>query len=216
MSLQVLAALRFYATGSFLAVTGDVHNISKSSVSRIVRDVSISLSRQAPTYINLPQQNIHTTMESFSNIAHFPSVIGAIDCTHVSIKAPSEDEHLYVNRKGYHSVNIQAVCDSKMLFLDAVAKWPGSTHDAFIWANSGLSGRFENGEMPNGWLLGDSGYPLRPWLLTPVLHPANHQEIRYVICMYVVSVVEITIGGKCTTVEWWYTFTYLGRCVHAQ
>lgn len=44
----------------------------------------------------------------------FPGVIGCIDCTHVAIVPPKRDdpeypEHLYVNRKGYHSINVQLV-----------------------------------------------------------------------------------------------------------
>ena len=46
-------------------------------------------------------------MQGFYNIANFPNVIGAIDGTHVRIRSPTTDEHLYVNRKNYHSVNIQ-------------------------------------------------------------------------------------------------------------
>lgn len=38
----------------------------------------------------------------------FPGVIGigAIDGTHISIVAPSTDEGIYFNRKGYHSENV--------------------------------------------------------------------------------------------------------------
>lgn len=44
----------------------------------------------------------------------FPGVIGCIDCTHVAIFPPKNEdvlypEYLYVNRKGYHSINVQLV-----------------------------------------------------------------------------------------------------------
>jgi len=32
-----------------------------------------------------------------------------------------------------------------------------------------------NGE----WILGDSGYPLEPWLITPIDHPTNQDEITF-------------------------------------
>ena len=40
-----------------------------------------------------------------------PGVIGCVDGTHVRIQVSSEDEAVYVNRKGWHSVNVQAICD---------------------------------------------------------------------------------------------------------
>lgn len=37
----------------------------------------------------------------------FPCVIGCVDGTHIAIQAPStEPEKPYVNRKGYHSINV--------------------------------------------------------------------------------------------------------------
>ncbi|XP_061166748.1 putative nuclease HARBI1 [Saccostrea echinata] len=118
--------------------------------------------------------------KDFYGIAHFPNTVGAIDCTHIRMKAPTTAEHIYVNRKNYHSINIQGVCDSTLKFLNVVARWPGSTHDAFIWFNSELKRLFVNGTITEGWLLGDSGYPLRPWLLhvTPVLNHSQAKE-RY-------------------------------------
>ena len=59
-----------------------------------------------------------------------------------------------MNRKGVHTINIQAVCDTDMKFLNVVAKWPGSSHDAFVWRSSSLHGMFERGDVPAGWLLG--------------------------------------------------------------
>lgn len=41
----------------------------------------------------------------------FPGVYGCIDCTHVAIFPPNihNQEHAYINRKGYHSINVQLV-----------------------------------------------------------------------------------------------------------
>lgn len=76
-------------------------------------------------------------------IEGFP--IDAIDGTHIKIKAQTTDEHLYVNRKHFHSINVQCLCDSKLKFLNIVAKWPGSTHDSYICNNSSLKLIFYNG-----------------------------------------------------------------------
>ena len=53
--------------------------------------------------------------------ARFPSVVGTIDGTHVMVKAQSGDlEPYYVNKKGYHSTNVQAIFDANGKFLDGV------------------------------------------------------------------------------------------------
>lgn len=109
----------------------------------------------------------------------FPGIIGAIDCTHVAIAAPSNNNEqypgfVYLNRKGYHSINVQLICDANLKILNCNAKYPGSTHDAAIWSMSRiltvLQTQYANNNNNNEaecWLLGDSGYPLQPWLLTP-------------------------------------------------
>lgn len=37
----------------------------------------------------------------------FPQVVGVVDGTHIRIQAPSANEDDYVNRKGFHSLNVQ-------------------------------------------------------------------------------------------------------------
>ena len=96
---------------------------------------------------------IEQAKQRFYRLQQFPNVIGAIDCTHIPIKAPNEDKHVYVNRKQYHSLNVQVVASADNVILSYCARFPGSTHDSFIWANSDLSRRFENGEFGNSYLL---------------------------------------------------------------
>ena len=97
----------------------------------------------------------------FFELYGFAKVLGCIDGTHVPILAPPSDEDLFVN---FHSINIQAMYDSDLKFIDVVAKWPGCTHDAFIWRQSGINQRIVSEDIPtvNGWFLGDSGYHYDP------------------------------------------------------
>ncbi|XP_068728205.1 putative nuclease HARBI1 [Montipora capricornis] len=111
---QVLVTLRFLASGSFLEVIGDTFlSYDKSTVSRVVRRVTLALASKVNDFVKFP-----TTANERVEIKHglfrvggFPSAIGCIDGTHVRIKAPSQNEPDFVNRKGFHSVNVQAICN---------------------------------------------------------------------------------------------------------
>lgn len=80
------------------------------------------------------------------------------------------------NRKGYFSLNVQVVGDANLYIKDIVARWPGSTHDQTIFNNSLLKARFENNEFGNSIMVGDSGYALRKYLITPMLNPTVNVE----------------------------------------
>ena len=153
---QLLAALQFYASGSFQWMVGRSCSMSQPSVSNAIEAVTNSLIKLAPTFIHFPTdpQAVIANKLSFHSVAGFPNVLGAIDCSHIAIKAPSAHEEAFVNRKGVHTINIQAVCDNDMRITNLVSKWPGSTHDSFIWCSSGLRRLFEDGQIKDGWLLG--------------------------------------------------------------
>ena len=181
VATQVLTALRFYATGSFQKDAGDLHGISQASVSRCVSAVSSSLCNVASHYISFPDQLAQQRiMAAFNNIANFPNVLGCVDGTQIPITAPHTSEHLFVCRKGFHALNVQVVCDHQLRFTNIVAKWPGSAHDSFVWSNSGIYHQLKQRPPDElGWLLGDSGYPLSHFLLTPIQKPDTPPEESY-------------------------------------
>ncbi|XP_052268053.1 putative nuclease HARBI1 isoform X1 [Dreissena polymorpha] len=113
----------------------------------------------------------------FFRLGKIPNVIGAVDGTLIPIIAPSEAEEVYVCRKGYHAINVQAVVDHEMRFTDVVAQWPGSVHDSTIMENCALKQWLTTTN--NNWLLGDSGYGLKPYLLTPIGTPSTPSEVLY-------------------------------------
>lgn len=89
------------------------------------------------------------------------------------------DAELFRNRKGYFSLNVQAVVNANLEITDIVTRWQGSAHDSTIFNNSRLCATFEAGHYRDAILLGDSGYPLKQYLLTPILYPRNPAEERY-------------------------------------
>lgn len=171
--LQLLIALRFFATGCFQSVVGDVFHVNKSSVSRVIHRVAGALCRHLNQTVTFPSRHEQDAIQtSFFRKAGFPRISGVIDGTHVRIQAPRTHEDQYVNRKNYHSINVQLVCDNLYRIRNVVATWPGSTHDSRILAESKIGRDFEAG-IHSGLLLGDSGYPCRPWLMTPFANPLN-------------------------------------------
>ncbi|XP_054155561.1 putative nuclease HARBI1 [Oppia nitens] len=178
--VQVCAALRFFAQGAFFRATGDTIGISTKSMSLVVHNVAEGLAKRFRDYIKFPETNeLREIKQGFYSLNGFPGIIGAIDGTHIPILAPpGEVEPSYVNRKGFHSINVQAVVDSTLRFTDLVANYPGRVHDSFIWRNCGLKQKLD--QVPDiGWLLGDSGYPLEPHLMTPFTNPTTPSQVNY-------------------------------------
>lgn len=63
------------------------------------------------------------------------------------------------------------------MFTSVDATWPGSVHDSRIWYNSFIYPIMYNNQ-ERVCLLGDSGYAVTPWMLTPFQNPATNIE-RY-------------------------------------
>lgn len=75
---------------------------------RAVRRVTRALFKVAHQFITWPSgEQARTVINKFKESSRFPNTIGAIDGTHIKIDAPKENAADYVNRKGYHSIQLQ-------------------------------------------------------------------------------------------------------------
>lgn len=73
-----------------------------------MRRVTAALNKLAPTFIKWPQgENVQLIQTGFEKMGGMRGIIGAIDGTHIPIKAPKHEGAEYVNRKGVHSIQLQ-------------------------------------------------------------------------------------------------------------
>ncbi|XP_067469452.1 putative nuclease HARBI1 [Thunnus thynnus] len=98
-------------------------------------------------------------------------------CAASAIDGGALGEHRgdFVNRKSFHSINVQMTCDHQLMVTSVEAKWPGLVHDSRIFQESSLGHRFEQGHY-DGLLLGDRGYPCTRFLMTPYPDPQTPPE----------------------------------------
>lgn len=77
-------------------------------------------------FIKFPksERDVLHIQEQFFAVAGFPKVVGVIDCTHVHLHGSKLKpiEHLYVNRKNRHSINVQLICGPDFLISNVVAR----------------------------------------------------------------------------------------------
>lgn len=183
--IKLAASLRFFAEGGYQKGAGNdlFVGVAQPTMSKMLSEViDVFEESVCRTSITFPasQQEKSSIKMGFYEKTGFPGVIGCVDGTHVKIIKPKSDvQHLYYNRKGWHSLNVMMVCDHKMVIRYVDANHPGSSHDSFIWNTSPLNGilesNFMNGER-NTWILGDAGYPLKPYLITPYRTSGSSQN----------------------------------------
>lgn len=153
---------------------GDRFDLRKGHAHKIFIRICQLLTSKIKNYIKWPTgQDAIKTVSHFNNFRQeksFPNVIGCVDGTHILIPGPTNDNSYY-NRKGTHSILLQGICNARQEFTNVYCGWPGSTHDSRMWQHSEIYRRLDDNMHevipPNTYLLGDSAYPLRKFLMVP-------------------------------------------------
>ncbi len=110
---MVQAGLRFFASNSKHNIIGDVIGMHKSSSCKVVHEFTDAIIRHKNEFIKMPEtrEERDAIKGGFFELARMPGDVGCIDGTHIRISSPSENEADFVNRKGFHSINVQAICE---------------------------------------------------------------------------------------------------------
>lgn len=113
-AIRIFTALVFFGTGTYQRVIGQSFQlaVSQQTASRSINEVCLLIVEHlSDRFITFPQtaEEKINIKESFMERTQFPGVIGALDCTHIGIIKPDMEEHNFLNRKGFHSKNVQIV-----------------------------------------------------------------------------------------------------------
>jgi DDE superfamily endonuclease len=169
---HMLIALWYFANNDTYRSVADRFGVCESSAMQAVRRVTLFLTNLAPVYIRWPRgERLDECKSGFFARAGMPCIVGAIDGSHIPIIAPSNHPEDYINRKGFHSVLLQAVVDHRKLFTDVYVGQPGSLHDARVLrksplyhnANTNITHFFQDSTA----IVGDAAYPSLRWIIPP-------------------------------------------------
>lgn len=181
---RVAITLWCLATCGEYRTIGHLFGIARCTVCVIVHDTCTAIvTTMMSQYITFPKgDDLKEVIAGFKEKCGFVQCAGAIDGTHVAVRAPAMNHTDYYNRKGWYSIIVQGVVDHNYLFRNVYCGWPGSVHDARVLANSSVFQKANSGEILEGntvtmlgqeipvFLVADSAYPLSTWLMKPFPH----------------------------------------------
>ena len=117
---KIGASLWFLATGECFRSIGNRFGMGISTFSYALRDfINVIIEKFLAEKIIFPstESEVSRITNGFKKLGRISNVIGAIDGSHIPIKAPHLFPVDYFNRKGFYSIVLQAVVDHKKKFF---------------------------------------------------------------------------------------------------
>lgn len=144
---RIAIAIWRLATNEVYRTVGHLFGVGTSTACSCVGEFCDAVIKVLlPDHIKTPDaRKLREISTHFSNRWGAPQCVGAIDGSHIEIIAPSEYPRDYVNRKGFHSIILQAVIDGKGIFWDVCVGFPGTVHDSRVLTQSWLGEMVSDG-----------------------------------------------------------------------
>ncbi|CAL2027884.1 unnamed protein product [Caenorhabditis brenneri] len=176
---RLAITLQSLASNTFQLLVADMAGCSQPTVSRTIKLVCKAICDKLDYFVMWPTgEDLIENQRKFKLLTNIPGIVGCVDGTHIRIPAPSVDEHIFVNRKSYHSLNVGLACDYDLSFIWISCRFGGSAHDSRVFRESALHAGLQSGEK-KGILLGDSAYRAETYLYKPILNSQNEAEKKY-------------------------------------
>lgn len=193
---QVAVALRRLSSGESLSNIGDLLGINQSTVSQITWRFVEAMEERGLHHLCWPstEAEMEEIKSNFEKICGLPNCCGSIDTTHIVMTLPTVDRSndVWIDREKNHSMLLQAIVDPDMRFRDVIVGYPGSLSDALVLQNSSFYKLCEEEKRLNGkkielqegmelgeYIIGDSGFPLLSWLLTPYQNALSDHQAEF-------------------------------------
>lgn len=171
---SILLTIWLLANQDSFREVSNLFDLSRSTAHKIFLNVCNALCNTVNENLHWPNlQEFQYIRQQFNELRRangFPDVVCVVDGMHIEIPAPQNDLQSYFNRKSFHSIILQGICDAKCQFIDIFIGWPGATHDARVWRESPIDQALEEDPTlipEETHILRDSAYSLKPYLLTP-------------------------------------------------
>ncbi len=178
VELQLAVFLcRLGSTGSLFGVCSRF-GIGEGTVILYTKRVIQAIIAQKKTFVKWPtSEERRTVHKGFEDLGGLKNVIGAVDGTHILMKnAPSKDPEVYFTRKKRYAIHCQGIVNDRGIFISFDVGWPGSVHDARVFRNSSFYKDHSNLIQEDDYLLGDSAYPISPFLISPFKDPSSQNQ----------------------------------------
>ncbi|OXA48418.1 protein ANTAGONIST OF LIKE HETEROCHROMATIN PROTEIN 1 [Folsomia candida] len=124
-------------TGSGVSTTAALFGVGGGgTILKVVTRVLKAILELEKDWIRWPDET--ERLEIARNMVdHLPNCIGYIDGSHINLEeAPLDDPESYFTRKQRYAIQLQAVCDNNKMIRSIFVGYPGSVHDARVFANS--------------------------------------------------------------------------------
>ncbi|XP_023944140.1 uncharacterized protein LOC128199505 isoform X2 [Bicyclus anynana] len=151
MPLEMIGlTIRFLATGNEIRNIHLDYYRGISTVAKIIRVVCNAIWKFCLN-ANIPkitQQLFEEIAADFNKKANFPNCIGAVDGKHIRVRSPPKSGSLFFNYKGYNSIVLLAIVDSKYRFIYVDIGAYGKESDSTIFHNTKLYDLLMRGDLP--------------------------------------------------------------------